>query len=149
MPARPDQFPKIARARASAASVKEFFGALEVRSEKFAESQDEFIEQIRRYREIKERKPVKVSDRQKRTLARFERDGLLAERDIARNVEQMDDSALLRLMLVSLNQQIESDENMFSAYPQELQPTARQLIDFQRKTKLMTEDFAASFNSQN
>lgn len=144
MPTRPDQFPKIARKRARSPEVARLFEQLAERAEVFARMQDEFTESITRHRAAREGRPVRLSARQQRMLTEFDRDAEQAVRDMERHTANMDDAALLTSALSGVEQQIQLDEHMFPGFHSDDKPMATRLLDYQRETMRLIEQFVES-----
>ncbi|NBR84997.1 MAG: hypothetical protein EBS84_02995 [Proteobacteria bacterium] len=120
------------------------FGQLEERAEVFARMQDEFTEIIALHRAAREGRPVRLSARQQRMLTEFDRDAEQAVRDMERHTFSMDDAALLTSALSGVEQQIQLDEHMLPGFHADDQPMATQLLEYQRETMLLIEQFVAS-----
>jgi hypothetical protein len=107
----------------------------------FAQMMDKFTESIGRNRERREGKPARLSSRAKRTLANFEKDAEQAIDDMERNSVHMDDAALLGVALAGTRQSIQFEEKMLSGWHADDQPLAIHLIEYQRETLKLVEDF--------
>jgi len=144
MPTLRDQFPRIALKQAQSPEVAGLFEQLAERAEVLAHMQDEFIESITRHRSAREGRPVRLSARQQRMLTEFDRDAEKAVRDMERHTASMDDAALLTGALSDVDQQIQLDEYMFQGLHADDAPMAMQLLDYQRETKRLIEQFVES-----
>ena len=144
MPTRPDQFPRIALKRAQSPDLVRLLEQLAARAEVFARMQDEFTESITRHRASREGRPVRLSTRQQRMLTEFDSDAEQAVRDMERHCASMDDAALLTSALSGAEQQIQLDEHMFPGFHADDKPMAMALLDYQRETMRLIEQFVES-----
>lgn len=144
MATQPDQFPKIALKQARSPDVAQLFERLAERAEVFAKMQDEFTESITRHRAARERHPVRLSARQQCMLTEFDCDAQQALRDMERHTASMDDAALLTSALSGVEQQIQLDEHMFPGFHADDKPMAMALLDYQRETMRLIEQFVES-----
>jgi hypothetical protein len=144
------QSAKIAAKYARLPEVKGLFEELFRRYETLAAMQTEFIEAIKRNRAVREGKRVKISKRGKRIIEEFDRDAEQATQDIERLSQGMDDRALLTSELSSIQQTIEFDEGMLSAWHPDDKPLAQAVINHQREMLKLIEDFVqnSSFKGQ-
>jgi len=144
MPTLPDQFPRIALKQAQSPDVVRLFEELAQRAEVFARMQDEFTAGITRHRAAREGRPVRLSARQQRMLTEFDRDAEQAVRDLERLTAGADDTGLLTSALSGVHQQIQLDENMFPGFHADDKPMATRLLDYQRETMRLIEQFVDS-----
>ncbi|HSP15839.1 MAG TPA: hypothetical protein VLV78_13920 [Thermoanaerobaculia bacterium] len=144
------QSAKIAAKYARLPEVKGLFEELSRRYETLSAMQMEFVKAIKRNRAAREGKPVKISKRGKRILGAFDRDAAQATQEIERLSQGMDDRALLTSELSSIQQMIEFDERMLSAWHPDDKPLAQAIINYQRETLKLIEDFVqnSSFKGQ-
>jgi len=84
------------------------------------------------------------SKTQRRLMSEFKSDADRAVQDIERHVASMDDAALPTSTLSTVQQQIELDERMFSGWHEDEKSTARRLIDYERETLQLIEEFIES-----
>ncbi len=136
-----DAFPQLALKQARSPDVARLFEELARRAGILAAMQDEFTRSIIRHREAREGKPFRFSRTQKRTLANFDRDAEQAAGEMDRIVTGMDDAALLASALSEIDQEIQLDERMLSSWHDDDKPMARRLLEFQRETKRLIEQF--------
>lgn len=141
MASRQDPFLKLALERAQSPEVARLLEEIARRAATFADMQDEFAGTILRNREIREGKPVRVTKAQQRTLANCERDAGQSAREMENIVTGMDDVAVLLSALACMDQEIETDEHVLTSFHDDDKPMARRLLDFQRETKRLIEQF--------
>jgi len=141
MRARPDQFPKIGAKQAASPDAARLFDELAHRADTFAQMQDKSTESITKHREAREGRPVHLTKSDQRLMAEFGADADKVVQDMRDHVGSMDDTALLVCALSGVHQQMDVDERMFSGWPDEDKPAARRLIDYERETLRLIQQF--------
>ena len=138
------QFAKIAAKYARLPEVKRLFEELSSRYEILAAMQTQFAEAVKRNREAREDRPVKIGRRGKRMIEEFHRDAERATPEIDRLAQAMDDRRLLLTEVSSLQEMIGFDEGMLSEWHPDDQPRARDIVNHQRQMLKLVEDFIES-----
>ncbi len=144
MPTLPDQFPRIALKQAQSPDVMRLLEELAQRAEGFARMQDEFTEGITRHRATREGRPVRLSKSQHRMLTEFDRDAKQAVHDMERPTVGADVAGILTTALSAVHLQIRLDEHMFPGFHAGDKPMAMRLLDYQRDTIRLIEQFVES-----
>jgi hypothetical protein len=135
------QSARIAAKYARSPEVKRLFEELSRQHETLAAMQTEFIQSIKRNRAMREGKAAKPSKPGKRTLEEFDRNAEKANEHIECLSQTMNDRALLTCELSGVQQMIQFDEAMLSAWHDDDKPMANSIINFQREMLKLIEDF--------
>jgi hypothetical protein len=141
---KPDAFPSIALKYAKAANVIQLFGLLAARAVDLAKMQNDLSDQIVRNRELREGKPVKLTNKQMRLIESYEKDADKALIDMDRYAAAMDDTALLTSALSGIDQAIQLDEPTLKTYHTDDIQAAVRVLEFQRETKRLIEEFVSA-----
>ena len=144
MPTRPEQFPTVALKYAKSPDVARLFGELAQRAETLARMRDEFLESITLHRATREGRPFRPTKREQSMLAGFDCDADKAVQELERHAAIMDDAALLSTALSCVHQAVRLDEHLFPGLRDQDKPMATRLLDYQRETMRLIEQFAES-----